>query len=129
VKWRAADAHRPVSPVAAGAGGVRLAVAAGAPTAVTVEIGGGPLDAGSYDLRLAGAASAPVHARLTLESGALLADVALAGGKPFEIVTVVVHPGGVLRLAATLTSDASSTLLVEKGTLVSAGADPRPAGS
>ena len=63
-------------------------------------------------LALDATATSPGHLRLATESGALLADVGVRSDEPLKLVTAVVHAGGELRLAATLTSEKVGTVVV-----------------
>jgi 4-amino-4-deoxy-L-arabinose transferase-like glycosyltransferase len=111
-KWRAVDARGPSSLVEGGPGGVRLGPTdAGAePTTAAVELGG--FDAGVYRLTLKATATAPLHLRLATTRDATLATVAVPPGPPVDVVTVLVHGGGTMRIVASITSEAPATLIV-----------------
>jgi hypothetical protein len=111
-KWRNADPNLAVSPVAAGPGGVRLALDGKTPTGVGVELSGGPLAAGAYSLAVEATATTPARLHFATEAGATVADVKVTPGTPLKALTVLVHPGETLRLGATVTSEEAGTVVV-----------------
>jgi 4-amino-4-deoxy-L-arabinose transferase-like glycosyltransferase len=114
-KWRAVDVRGPSSLVEGGPGGVRLGDDGARATSVTVELGG--FDAGLYRLTLKATATAPVHLRLSTTGDAPLAGVDVQPGRLLGIVTVVVHAGGTLRIAVSVTSEAPATVILSDARL------------
>jgi 4-amino-4-deoxy-L-arabinose transferase-like glycosyltransferase len=107
-KWRPVDAAAPVSPVEGLADGVRLSTDGARPTKVLADLGDAPLPGGAYTLALGGTASAPVHISISASVDDADAHVLLDGdvgaGPPFALARAFAHPGGPLRLTATLAS-------------------------
>lgn len=109
-KWRPADTSPPRSPLEGGAGAVRLRTDDGHPSATVVELGGAPLPAGNYALSFQATASAPARLVVTSASRAVV-DLALPAS-PTKVTSLVVHQGGEVRLAMTLTSVTGSSVVV-----------------
>jgi hypothetical protein len=128
-RWRAVDARGPSSLIEGGPGGVRLGARPGGAT-FAIDLADSPPPAGAWALTLEVTASAPARVRLATAAGALLADVAVPAGAALHVVTAVVHAGGPLLLAATVTSEAPTTVLVSGVRLDhEAIPDPAPRGS
>jgi hypothetical protein len=115
-KWRAADARAPSSLVEGGAGGVRLGAVPARETNVTIDLADA-LAAGTYRLTLDATAVAPAHLRLATATGAAVAEIDLPASTPVPIVTVVVHAGGPLHLAATLSSAVETSAILSDARL------------
>ncbi|HSZ83511.1 MAG TPA: hypothetical protein VLA14_14580 [Polyangia bacterium] len=115
-KWRAAGARGPSSLVEGGAGGVRLGAVPARATNVTIDLADA-LAAGTYRLSLDATAAAPAHLRLAAATGAPVAEIDLPANTTVPIVTVVVHAGGPLHLAATLSSGVETSAVLSDARL------------
>jgi hypothetical protein len=111
-KWRAARPDRRVSPVEGGAGGARLTLDGGQPTEAVVELGA--LEAGTYELALEATSTVATRLDLRLEAGAPVAQLAVPPTEPLKALTAIVHPGGELRLVATLRGAQPGTVVVTR---------------
>jgi hypothetical protein len=116
--WKPAPPFVAASPIAGAPNGVHLAVAPGAPTRATLEVGPGPLLAGVYRLSIRLEASGgPVRVALTGAPSAARTELEVAPGAPATLDLGLSHPGGRLALEGALTAGAPASVWATAATL------------